>query len=174
MPQKKYHVDLTDDERAELEKTLKSGKHNSRKLTRARILLLADAGKTDAEIVAALRAARPTIERTRQRFVEQGMGCLHEKLRHGARPRLSGKQQAHLIAVACSEAPAGRARWTLSLLADKAVELGFVDSIARETVRQMLKKQTQAVASETMVYRRGDGRVYCGNGRCFGFVLRRL
>lgn len=140
MPQKKYHVDLTENERSELEKMLKGGKHGSRKLTRARILLLAAARKTDAEIVAALSTARPTVERTRQRFVEQGLGCLEEKLRQGARPRLSEKQETHLIAVACSDAPEGRARWTLRLLADKAVELGFVDSIAPETVRRMLKK----------------------------------
>ncbi len=140
MPQKKYHVDLSEDERAELEKLLKGGKHKSRKLTRARILLLADADKTDAEIVAALCTARPTVERTRQRFVEQGLGSLDERLRHGARPRLTERQSAHLIAVACTEAPDGRARWTLQLLADKAVEFKFVDSIARETVRQMLKK----------------------------------
>jgi transposase len=140
MPQKKYHVDLTDDERAELEKLLKGGKHKSRKLTRARILLLADAGRTDAEIVIALHTARPTVERTRQRFVEQGLGCLDERLRMGARPRLSERQSAHLIAIACTEAPDGRARWTLQLLADLAVELKFVRSIARETVRQMLKK----------------------------------
>ncbi len=95
MPQKKYHVDLTDDERTELEKLLKGGKHKSRKLTRARILLLADAGKSDGEIVAALHTARPTVERTRQRFVEQGLGCLDERLRMGARPRLSERQQAH-------------------------------------------------------------------------------
>jgi transposase len=140
MPQKKYHVDLTDDERAELEQMLKAGKHKSRKLTRARILLLADAGKNDSEIIAALSTARPTVERTRQRFVEQGLGCLDEKSRQGARPRLTDKQQSHLVAVACADAPEGRARWTLQLLADKAVELKFVDSIARETVRQMLKK----------------------------------
>lgn len=140
MPQKKYLVDLTDDERAELGKMLKGGKHKSRKLTRACILLLADAGKTDAEIVAALNTARPTVERTRQRFVEQGLGCLNEQLRMGARRRLSERQSAHLVAVACTEAPDGRARWTLQLLADKAVELKFVPSIARETVRQMLKK----------------------------------
>lgn len=140
MPRKKYHVDLTEEESAELERMLKGGKHKSRKLTRARILLLADAGKTDAEIVSALQTARPTVERTRRRFVEQGLGCLDEQLRHGARPRLSERQSAHLIAVACTEAPDGRARWTLQLLADKAVELKFVASIARETVRQMLKK----------------------------------
>ena len=148
MPQKKYHVDLTDEERAELEQMLKGGKHNSRKLTRARILLLVDAGKKDAEIVEALSTARPTVERTRQRFVEQGLGCLDERLRHGARPRLTDKQQARLVAVACTDAPDGHARWTLQLLADKAVELKFVDSIARETVRQLLKKTNLSPGSE--------------------------
>ena len=74
MPQKKYHVDLTNDERCQLEQLLNSGKHNSRKLTRARILLLADAGKTDAEIIGALRVSRPTVERTRQRFVAPRFG----------------------------------------------------------------------------------------------------
>ena len=140
MPQKKYLVDLTDSEKLELEKLIKSGKHQSRKLTRARILLLANDGKTDSEIVEVLQTARPTVERTRKRFVEEGLDCLQEKLRHGARPRLDERQQAHLIAVACSPAPEGFARWTLQLLADKAVELGFVDSIAKETVRQVLKK----------------------------------
>ncbi len=140
MPQKKYLVDLTDLEKLELEKLLKSGQHQSRKLTRARILLLANEGRTDDAIVKALQTARPTVERTRKRFVEEGLDCLQEKLRHGARPRLDERGQAHLIAVACSPAPEGFARWTLQLLADKAVELGFVDSIAKETIRQVLKK----------------------------------
>lgn len=140
MPEKKYLVDLSISEKLELEKLLKSGKHQTRKLTRARILLLANEGKTDAEIVEVLQTARPTVERTRKRFVEEGLDCLQEKLRHGARPRLDERQQAHLIAVACSPAPEGFVRWSLQLLADKAVELGFVDSIAKETIRQMLKK----------------------------------
>jgi len=140
MPQKKYLVDLTAAEKLELEKLLKGGKHQSRRLTRARILLLANDGKTDDEIVSALQTARPTVERTRKRFVEEGLDSLQEKLRHGARARLDERQQAHLIAVACWPAPEGSARWTLKLLADKAVELGFVDSIAKETVRQALKK----------------------------------
>lgn len=140
MPQKKYVVDLTDLEKLELEKLLRSGFHQSRKLTRARILLLANEGKKDDEIVKVLQTARPTVERTRKRFVEEGLDCLQEKLRHGARPRLDERQQAHLIAVACSPAPEGFARWTMQLLADKAVELGFVDSIAKETVRNVLKK----------------------------------
>ncbi len=84
MPQKKYHVDLTADERCELERLLKSGKHNSRKMTRVRILLLADAGKSDAEIVAALLTARPTVERTRQRFVAPGFGLLGREIASGS------------------------------------------------------------------------------------------
>ena len=141
MPKKKYVVDLTEEERQTLEKMLRGGKYGSRKLTRARILLLSDAGKTDAEIVAALRTGDSTVERTRQRFVEESLECLNEHARHGAKPKLSEKQEAHLIAIACSDAPAGRVRWTLSLLAGKVVELGFADSIARETVRQTLKKK---------------------------------
>ena len=102
--------------------------------------MLANDGKTDDEIVKALQTAPPTVERTRKRFVEEGLDYLQKKLRHGARTRLDERQQAHMIAVACSPAPEGFARWTLQLLADKAVELGFVASIAKETVRNMLKK----------------------------------
>jgi transposase len=105
-----------------LEKLLKSGTHQSRKLTRARILLLANDGKTDSEIVEILQTARPTVEQTRKRFVEEDLDCLQEKLRYGARPRLDERVQAHLIPVICSPAPEGYARWTLRLLADKAVD----------------------------------------------------
>lgn len=149
MPQKKYLVDLTDEEHQELEQLLKGGKHRSRILTRTRILLLAHEGKSDVEIVEALHTSRPTVERTRQRFVEEGLGCLAEHARRGASPRLSDKHQTHVIAIACSDAPAGRARWTLQLLADKAVALGFVDSIGRETVRQLLKKTVSSHGSRS-------------------------
>ena len=81
-----------------------------------------------------------TVERTRQRFVEESLGALTERPRTGAPPRLTGKDAAHLIAVTCSPAPAGRERWTLQLLADEAVALGLADSLCRETVRQLLKK----------------------------------
>jgi transposase len=77
----------------------------------------------------------------RQRFVEEGLeSALNERPRPGQRRKLDGKQEAHLVAVACSQAPAGHARWTLQLLADKVVELEFADSISPETVRQVLKK----------------------------------
>lgn len=140
MPKKKYLVDLTTDEREQLSQLVRRGKHSSRKVTRSRILLLASDGATDEQIVAALSTAFATVERTRKRFVEEGLGCLSERPRRGAERKLTGKQEAHLVAVACSTPPEGRARWTLRLLADKVVELGYASSIARETVRQVLKK----------------------------------
>ncbi len=140
MPKKKYLVDLTADERESLRQLVRRGKHSSRKVTRARILLLATEGATDEQIVAALSIGVATVERTRKRFVEEGLECLNERPRRGQARKLTGKQEAHLVAVACSTPPAGRARWTLSLLAEKVVELKFAATIARETVRQVLKK----------------------------------
>ncbi len=140
MPKKKYLVDLSSDECEELRQLVKRGKHSSRKVTRARILLLASTGSTDEQIVAAVCCGINTVERTRRRFVEESLECLKERPRRGQARKLTGKQQAHLVAVACSTPPTGRARWTLQLLADKVVELKFTDSIARETVRQALKK----------------------------------
>jgi transposase len=140
MPRKKYVVELTAEERRTLEQLGQRGKSSARKLTRARILLQADEGLTDEEIAAALDVGVATVERLRQRFVEESLEALNERPRPGGQRKLNGKQEAHLIAVACTPAPTGQPRWTLQLLADQAVELGFVDSIARETVRQVLKK----------------------------------
>lgn len=109
-------------------------------MTRARILLLASTSATDEQIVAALSCGINTVERTRKHFVEEGLGCLNERARRGPARKLTGKQEAHLVAIACSTPPKGRARWTLSLLAAKVVELKFASSITRETVRQVLKK----------------------------------
>src|SRR5215213_4718116 len=140
MPKKKYLVDLSAEERETLRRLVKRGKHSSRKVTRARILLLAANGRTDEQIVSALSCGINTVERTRRRFVEAGLECLNERPRRGQARKLTGKQEAHLVAVACSTPPEGRARWTLRLLAGKVVELGFASTIARETVRQVLKK----------------------------------
>ncbi|GAC1446670.1 MAG: hypothetical protein NVSMB56_07560 [Pyrinomonadaceae bacterium] len=140
MPKKKYIVDLSTDEREQLSQLVRRGKHSSRKVTRARILLLASDGATDEQIVAALSCGINTVERTRRRFVEEGLECLNERPRRGQTRKLTGKQEAHLVAIVCSTPPAGRARWTLRLLADKVVELKFASAIARETVRQVLKK----------------------------------
>lgn len=140
MPAKKYRVDLTVQERDTLLGLIRSGKTAARQVTRARILLKADEGLNDEEIAEEVATSRATVERTRQRFVEESLGALAERPRTGAPPRLTGKGAAHLIAVTCSPAPAGRERWTLRLLADEAVALGLADSLSRETVRQLLKK----------------------------------
>ena len=144
MPKKKYMVDLTAEERTTLEHMLRRGKTGARKLTRARILLKANAGLSDAEIAAALDVGTATVFRTRQRFVEANLGALDEHPRPGAQRKLTGKQEAYMIAVAGTPAPAGQARWTLRLLAEKVVEFGFADSIAREPVRQVLKKTSSS------------------------------
>jgi transposase len=113
----------------------------ARKLTRARILLLADEGGTDEAIAAALHVHRATAERSRRRFVEGGLErALSDEPRPGGRPKLDGRGEAHLGALACSAPPEGRARWTLQLLADRLVELALVDAISDETVRRALKK----------------------------------
>jgi transposase len=140
MPRKKYVVELTAEERRTLEQLVQRGKSSARKLTRARILLQADDGLIDEEIAMGLDVGVATVERLRQRFVAENLEALNERPRPGGQRKLNGKQEAHLIAVACTPAPTGQSRWTLQLLADQAVELGFVDSLARETVRQVLKK----------------------------------
>ena len=143
MPRKRYIVKLTPEERAELEALTRKGQVRARKMKRAQILLKADTGATDAQIVAALDASRPCIERVRKRFVEGGLDrALNEDPRPGQPPKLDGKQQARLVAEACSAPPAGHARWTLHLLAERVVLLGFAERISRETVRRVLKKTT--------------------------------
>jgi transposase len=165
MPKKKYVVALTAEERSTLEQLVRRGKGSAHKLTRARILLQADEGLTDEEITAALDVNLATVERLRQRFVEANLEALNEHPRPGGQCKLSGKQEAHLIAVACTPAPSGRARWTLQLLADQVVKLGVAESIARETVRQVLKKHAQTLAAQAMVFARGEWGVCGRNGR---------
>ena len=142
MPKKKYLVTLEDDERQQLEALLHSGTHATRKVPRARILLKAAAGVEDSAIAAALAVGRATVERTRWRFVEEGLGALEERPRPGTLPKLDAKAQARLIAEACSAAPEGRQRWTLQLLADRVVALGLAAAYSYESVRRVLKKQS--------------------------------
>jgi transposase len=148
MPQKKYLVTLTVEERRDLAKLVSAGKRSARTLTHARILLKADQAEggpawEDAAIAEALGCGHRTVERIRQRFVEQGLeAALHHKPqdRPSRERTLDGAAEARLIALACSSPPAGRTRWTLKLLADKLVELEVVDSVSDETVRRALKK----------------------------------
>lgn len=137
----KYAVTLTDDERTRLRTLLRRGTASARRLTRARILLTADQDRTDVEVAEAVGVGTATVHRIRQRCVEDGLeAALGERRRKGAAPKFSAKQHAHVIALACSDAPAGRARWTLRLLADRVVELGLVERCSYETIRRTLKK----------------------------------
>ena len=140
MPKKKYLVTLTDDERTQLQQLLRGGKAATRKVTRARILLKAADGWQDQRIAEALSVGRATVERTRQRFVEENLAALDERPRPGNKPKLDSRAEARLIAEACSAAPEGRERWTLSLLADRVVQLKLAESYSYEAVRRVLKK----------------------------------
>jgi transposase len=138
---KLYLVRLTPAERQTLRSLLRAGTAQARRLTRARILLLSDGGKTDAQIAEALCIGRATVERTRKKYAQEGLEmALQEKPRPGAKPKLAERQQAYLVALACSEPPPGRTRWTLELLARELVRRGVVDSISKEPVRLVLKK----------------------------------
>jgi transposase len=142
MPKKTYIVDLTKEERTYLLDLIKNGKRRARKLNRARILLLADEGKTDGEIAEALHTGTATVQRTRQRFVEGNLeGALNERPRPGGQKKLDEKGEAVLETLAHSQPPEGRKRWTLQLLADRLVQLKVVDSISYETVRKEVKKK---------------------------------
>jgi transposase len=144
---KRYRVTLTQEEREQLRQMVSRGKADARKLAHARILLQADEAeggprRTDEQIGSALDASTRTVERVRERFVEQGLeaALLPRPSRRVYARKLDGRQEARLIALACSKPPAGKARWTLRLLADEMVELEVVDSLSHETVRQALKK----------------------------------
>ena len=142
-----YRVTLTPLERQELQQLISRGKADARKLAHARILLQADEAKggprrTDGQIAGALDTTTRTVERVRERFVEQGLewALLPKPSKRVYARKLDGRQEARLVALACSKPPAGKARWTLRLLADEMVELEVVDSLSYETVRQALKK----------------------------------
>jgi transposase len=138
---KKYHVTLTHDERAQLLAMTKRGKVAARQVNRAHILLHAHTGARDEVIAHALHIGTATVERTRKRFVEEGLeAALAERPRPGGRCKLAGKPEAFLIALACSAPPDERPCWTMQLLADRLVELNMVESISDETVRRTLKK----------------------------------
>ena len=142
-----YLVTLSIQEREQLQALVSQGKAAARKLVRARILLLADEAeggprKSDPDIVEALGCGRATVERVRKQFVEEGLEATltPKPTTRTYENRLDGKAEAHLVALACGAPPEGRSRWTLRLLADRIVGLGYVESVSHETVRQTLKK----------------------------------
>jgi Homeodomain-like domain len=148
----KYKVTLTAEERQALERLVSAGKAAARKLTHARLLLLADEGPggpalTDDEIVEALQVSPRTVARVRQRLVTEGPEAALNPRPRPARPekvKIKGGVEQQLIQLACSDPPAGRCRWTLQLLADRLVLLGCLASVSREAVRQALKKTTSS------------------------------
>lgn len=141
MPKKQYGIQLSEIERIELAAIVRSGTQKARVIRRAQALLWSDAGKTDGEI-AQLQGVTPlTVAKTRRRWMEER--SLEDKARPGREKKLDGKQEAFVVALACSAAPDGRESWTMQMLADKLVELRVVDEpISDETVRRTLKKMT--------------------------------
>jgi hypothetical protein len=144
---KKYIVKLSETERAHLQALIAKGKFAARTLTHARILLKADTSEgspawKDEAIVEALEISVRTVERLRERFVEEGLEAALSRKPTACPPsrKLDGEAEAHLIALACSEPPLGRAHWPVRLLANRMVELGYVESVSHECVRQALKK----------------------------------
>lgn len=144
---KRYRVTLTQQERDELQQMIRKGRSAASKLAHARILLQADESedapaRTDQQIAQSLNVNTRTVERVRQRFVEQGFeaALVPARSKRIYIRKLDGKQEAKLIALACSKPPAGKKRWTLRLLADEAVEMEICDSLSYETVRQTFKK----------------------------------
>jgi len=135
----RYRVELSQAECDELKAMLSGGKHAARKLKRAQILLAADAGGADEEIARSIGTSGSTVYRTKRRFVEGNLDrALSEEPRPGAERKLTGKEEALLVATACAKPPAGRRRWTLALLADAMVKLTDHDSLSGETVRRRL------------------------------------
>ena len=138
---KLYTVQLTDDQRSQLTALLSAGTCLARVQTHARVLLLADQGARDPEIVAALGVSRLTVERTRKTFATANLeAALYDRPRSGRPVRITGDSEAALVMLACSTPPAGRAHWTLQLLADKLIELHYTETISDQQVYKLLKK----------------------------------
>ncbi|MFT5129418.1 MAG: hypothetical protein ACI8W8_003040 [Rhodothermales bacterium] len=171
---KKYMVRLTESEREELRKLVSTGKRSAQLTRRARILFFADQGdfgpaRADEQVGELLDVSTRSVERVRRQLVEEGLtAALERKSDPSLRIRMiDGDLEAHLTALSCSEPPEGFKRWTLRLLADKAVELKFVESISHEAVRQALKKGNKALAETSVVHTtRGECRLcLCYGGR---------
>lgn len=148
---KKYVVSLAPEERVELQQLVNAGKAAARRLTHARILLLADRDDClDEQIVSALGVSLRTVERVRKRLVTEGLDAAIDHRPQPPRPdkiKIRGNVEQKLIELACADPPRGRCRWTLQLLADEMVVLGLVDAVSTETVRQALKKMTSSRGS---------------------------
>jgi transposase len=149
---KRYIIDLTEVEKEFLVELTRKGRPGARKVKRANILLLADQGKKDEEIVTLLHSSLSTVTRTRRKFVNGGLAfALNERSRAGRLPKID-KVETILTTLAQSQPPGGRKRWTLQLLADRLVALTHLESLSYEAVRLVLKKRSQALGSPKMVH----------------------
>ena len=161
----RYRVELDQSEREQLTALLSGGKHAARKLKRAQILLAADSGVSDEAIATSLAIAGSTIYRTKRRFVEGNLeAALSEEPRPGAARKLTGKEEALLVATACSKPPEGRARWTLELLAGAMVKLTEHEDLSRETVRRRLAENHLKPWRKDMVHRASRRLLRCPHG----------
>jgi transposase len=156
---KKNIVNLTKKEREELKSLVTKGKTSARTINHARIILMADESepgkiKKDPEIAESLGVSISQVERIRRVFISQGLkAAIHRHELSRTKPRkFDGEDEARLITLACGEAPEGYGRWTLRLLADKAVELEIVDNTSHESVRQLLKKRNETLAKKDVLH----------------------
>jgi transposase len=173
---KKYIVDLSKDEKAELVSLTQKGRPGARKIKRANIQLLVDSGKPDFEVAELLHTSWLTVLRTRQRYVEGGLDfALNELPRAGQLPKIDDKIETILTTLSQSHPPNGRVRWTLQLLTDRLVALTRLESLSYEAVRLVLKKRSQTLAAPEIVYPNCHWRSIClAHGRYPGFVRRTL
>ena len=181
MVREKYGVRLAPEQRDRLQHLVRTGKGSARVIIRARILLKTDEGWSAPRVAQALDVAEGTVFRIKRRFAEEGLeGVLNDRPQAHRYRKLDERGEAHLIALACSEPPAGHEHWTLRLLAGKVVELGLTPSLSHETVRLHLKKTLssprsatgQAVAEAGVVHPQGERRVRGPPGGRAGFVRR--
>ncbi len=146
MSQKSHCVKLSTHERQYLQKIVESGEDKARKITRCRVLLSADQGKTDQEISDALNVCLATIFNIRRRYSQGGLErAINEEARSGQPPKFKGKTMAKITAIACSKPPEGHAKWSLRLLADRAIELDIVEAISHVSVHNILKKTNSSL-----------------------------
>ncbi len=165
MVQEQYAVRLSSEDQEQLRGLIHSGRHSARVINRARILLKSDEGWSAPQVAAALDTSQRTVFRTKRRYAEEGLeGVLHDHPQANRYRKLDHRGEAHLIALACSDAPEGHEHWTLRLLAGKVVELGLAPSLSYETVRLRLKKHPQAVAEAAMVHPESRRRIRGGHG----------
>ena len=145
---RKEKLNLSKAERQKLQEIVRKGKNKARVITRARILLLSNEGRTDQQIAEALQIGRATVERIRRRAVRESVQiALVDRPRPGTEPKLNAKQEAQLIALACSEPPPGQKRWTIRLLMEEVMQQKIVDSISFETVRRVVKKTMSSLGA---------------------------